>query len=68
VGDQDFLQRPGYLENLVKPQRRKERKGKTMCYLNMPSHLTGERKIDFMSLFSLRLRVFAVNEMRFLGL
>jgi hypothetical protein len=60
------------------PQRRKERKGngvgrdgrlvaqlaKTMCYRNLPSHRTGEYKIDFMSLF---LCAFAVNELRFLG-
>jgi hypothetical protein len=55
------------LKNSVELQRSKEREGKTMCYLNMSSHLTGERKIDFMSLISLHLRVFAVNEMRFLG-
>lgn len=38
-----------------------------MCYRNLPSHRTGEYQMDFMSLFSLRLRVFAVNELRFLG-
>ena len=38
-----------------------------MCYRNLPSHPIGEYQIDFMSLFSLRLRVFAVKELRFLG-
>ena len=50
-----------------------------MCYRNLPSHRIGEYQIDFISLFcelgdkspipaspiSLRLRVFAVNELRF---
>jgi hypothetical protein len=49
------------------PQRRKERKGKPMCYLNLSIHQIGEHLMDFMSLCSLRLRVFAVNELRFLG-
>jgi hypothetical protein len=40
---------------------------KTMCYRNPLSHRIGECQMDFMSLFSLRLRVFAVNELRFLG-
>jgi len=52
-----------------------------MCYWNLPSHRMGEYKMDFLPLFcelgnkppipaypiSLRLRVFAVNERRFLG-
>ena len=38
-----------------------------MCYLNLSSNRIGEYPMDFMSLFSLRLRVFAVNELRFLG-
>jgi len=52
-----------------------------MCYLNLPNHQIGEGQMDFMFLFcelgnkppipaypiSLRLRVFAVNELRFLG-
>jgi hypothetical protein len=49
------------------PQRRKECKVKTVCYWNLPSHPIGEYLRDFISLFSLRLRVFAVNELRFLG-
>ena len=69
------------LKKAFEPQRRKERKGKTMCYLNLPSHLIGGCQMDFMPLFcelgnkppipaypiSLRLRVFAVNKLRFLG-
>ena len=39
-----------------------------MCYRNISSHLTGEFKMGFIFLFSLHLRVFAVNELRFLGL
>jgi hypothetical protein len=39
---------------------------KTMCCRNLPSHRIGEYQINFMSMFSLRLRVFAVNELRFL--
>ena len=52
-----------------------------MCYRNLPNHRIGEYQMDFMSLFcelgnkppipaypiSLRLRVFAVNELWFLG-
>ncbi len=38
-----------------------------MCYRNLPSHRIGEYQMNVMSLFSLRLRVFAVNELRFLG-
>jgi hypothetical protein len=49
------------------PQRRKERKVKTVCYWNLPSHPIGEYLRDFISLFSSRLRAFAVNELRFLG-
>ena len=51
-----------------------------MCYRNLLSHRIGECQMDFMSLFcelgntppipaypnSLRLRAFAVNELRFL--
>jgi hypothetical protein len=40
---------------------------KTMCYWNLPNHQIGEYQMDFMFLFSLRLRAFAVNELRFLG-
>ena len=54
-------------KKVFEPQRRKERKVKTMCYRNLPSYRTGEFKMVIMSLFSLRLRVFAVNELRFLG-
>ena len=32
-----------------------------MCYRKLPSHPIGEYQIDFISLISLRLRVFAVN-------
>ena len=52
-----------------------------MCYRNVPGRQIGECRMDFMSLFcelgnkppipaypiSLCLRVFAVNELRFLG-
>jgi hypothetical protein len=37
---------------------------KSMC-LNSPSHWTGKYQTDFIALFSLRLRVFAVNELWF---
>jgi len=30
---------------------RAERKGKTMCYRNLPGHRIGEYQMDFMSLF-----------------
>ena len=36
---------------------------KTIRYRNLPSHRIGEYQMDFMLLFSLRLRVFAVNEL-----
>ncbi|HUX63330.1 hypothetical protein [Sulfuricella sp.] len=69
------------LKKAFEPQRRKERKGngvrrdgqliaqlaKTMCYGNLLSHRLGECRMGFMSLFSLRLRAFAVNELRFPG-
>ncbi|MHB9100230.1 MAG: hypothetical protein ACYC2E_01760 [Sulfuricella sp.] len=68
------------LEKTFEPQRRKERKVITTHYRNLPSHRTGECQIDVLSLFcelgsnppisaypiSLRLRVFAVNALRFL--
>jgi hypothetical protein len=41
---------------------------KTMCCRNMSIHLTGEWTTDFMALFSLRLRDFAVSELWFLVL
>ena len=67
------------LKKAFEPQRRKERKGKAMCYRNLFSHRIGEYQMDVMPLFcdlgnkppipaypiSLRLRVFAVNELRF---
>ncbi|MCE5180822.1 MAG: hypothetical protein LLG15_03385 [Betaproteobacteria bacterium] len=37
-------------------------RAKTMFFWNFPGH-----QMDFMSLFPLRLRVFAVNELRFPG-
>ena len=46
---------------------RAKRKGKITYYWHMVSHRTGECQMDFMSLFSLRLRVFAVNDLRLLG-
>ena len=63
------------LKKAFEPQKRKERKGKTMCYRNLPSPQIREYQMDFMPLFcelgdeapipanpiSLRLRVFAVN-------
>jgi hypothetical protein len=55
------------LKKAFEPQRRKERKVKTVCYWNLPSHPTGEYLRDIMSLFSLRLSVFAVSDLRFLG-
>ncbi len=55
------------LKKAFEPQRRKERKGKAMCYRNLPSHWIDECQMDIMPLFSLRLRVFAVNELRSLG-
>ena len=55
------------LEKTFEPQRRKERKIKTMSYPRTTLHPTGEWKTSFMYLFSLRLRAFAVIELRFLG-
>jgi hypothetical protein len=49
------------------PQRRKEREGKTMHYWHLSRHLIGEYPMDLMFLCSLRLRVFAVDELRFPG-
>jgi hypothetical protein len=53
------------LKKAFEPQRRKERKGKARRYRNFPGHPIGEYQMDFMPLFSLRLRVFAVNELWF---
>jgi hypothetical protein len=55
------------LKKAFEPQRRKEREGKTICYWSLSNHPIGEYLSRFMSLFYLRLRVFAVNELRFLG-
>jgi len=38
-----------------------------MCYRNLLSRRIGEYQMDFMSLFSPRLRVSAVNKLHFLG-
>jgi hypothetical protein len=40
---------------------------KTICYWSQPNHPIGEYQSHFMPLFYLRLRVFAVNELRFSG-